>query len=211
MVRRTTRQGPKPARISAGHLLIVLRRYQIPCSIDSLSASGWTARLGDPAKGPSFQRGCFRTRDAAAAWLLEEAERAVERGSQGPARLERVLTLQGRASRRGGDRGRQAGRPRRQPWSTDDRTAQPAGGFNQAPSAGCQPARWLSSREWPSLRSAPVGLRRRASGVTTCRPRGEPAPSSVALRSRDRSAAPIGASRSASVPTTCRRRWGPAL
>lgn len=67
--------GPKPARISAGHLLVVLRRCQIPCSIDSLSASGWTARLGDPAKGPYSQQGRFRTRDAAAAWLLEEAER----------------------------------------------------------------------------------------------------------------------------------------
>ena len=65
----------KPARISAGHLLVALRRHQIPCSIDSLAASGWTARLGDPAKGPYSQQGCFRTRDAAAAWLLEEAER----------------------------------------------------------------------------------------------------------------------------------------
>jgi len=67
--------GARPARISAGHLLVVLRRYQIPCSIDSLSASGWTARLGDPAKGPYSQQGCFRSRDAAAAWLLEEAQR----------------------------------------------------------------------------------------------------------------------------------------
>jgi hypothetical protein len=67
--------GAKPAGISAGHLLVVLRRHQIPCSIDSLSAGGWTARLGDPAKGPYSQQGCFRTRDAAAAWLLEEAER----------------------------------------------------------------------------------------------------------------------------------------
>jgi hypothetical protein len=70
---RTT--NPRPARISAGHLLVVLRRNQIPCSIDSLSASGWTARLGDPAKGPYSQQGCFRSRDAAAAWLLEEARR----------------------------------------------------------------------------------------------------------------------------------------
>jgi hypothetical protein len=67
--------GPKPSRISAGHLLVVLRRYQIPCSIDSLSAGGWTARLGDPTKGPYSQQGCFPTRDAAAAWLLEEAHR----------------------------------------------------------------------------------------------------------------------------------------
>jgi hypothetical protein len=65
----------KPARISAGRLLVVFRRCQIPCSIDSLSASGWTARLGDPANGPYSQQGCFPTRDAAAAWLLEEAER----------------------------------------------------------------------------------------------------------------------------------------
>ena len=70
---RTT--GPKPARINAGHLLLVLRRHQIPCSIDSLSAGGWTARLGEPGKGPYSQQGCFSTRDAAAAWLLAEAER----------------------------------------------------------------------------------------------------------------------------------------
>jgi hypothetical protein len=67
--------GPKPACISAGHLLLALRRNDIPCSIDSLSASGWTARLGDPAKGLYSQQGCFRTRAAAAAWLLEEAQR----------------------------------------------------------------------------------------------------------------------------------------
>ena len=67
--------GPELARISAGRLLVVLRRHQIPCSIDSLSARGWTARLGDPAKGPYSQQGCFRTRDDAAAWLLEEAQR----------------------------------------------------------------------------------------------------------------------------------------
>jgi len=72
--------GPKPARISAGQLLVVLRRYRIPCSIDSLSASGWTARLGDPAKGPYSQHGRFRTRDAAAAWLLDEAQRRVGMG-----------------------------------------------------------------------------------------------------------------------------------
>jgi hypothetical protein len=64
-----------PARISAGHLLVVLRRHQIPCSIDSLSAGGWTARLGDPGNGRYAQQGCFPSRDAAAAWLLEEAER----------------------------------------------------------------------------------------------------------------------------------------
>lgn len=67
--------GSKTARISAGHLLVVLRRHQVPCSLDSFSTSGWTARLGDPAKGPYSQQGYFRTRDAAADWLLEEAQR----------------------------------------------------------------------------------------------------------------------------------------
>ena len=65
----------KSARISAGHLLVVLRRRRVPCSIDSFSDSGWTARLGDPASGPYSQQGCFRTREDAAQWLLEEAER----------------------------------------------------------------------------------------------------------------------------------------
>lgn len=60
---------------SAGHLLLVLRRHQIPCSIDSFSASGWTARLGDPANGAYSQQGNFRSHHAAAQWLLEEAER----------------------------------------------------------------------------------------------------------------------------------------
>jgi len=63
------------ARVRAGPLLVVLRRHQIPCSIDSLSVNGWTARLGDPSKGPYSQQGYFRTLDAAAEWLLEEAER----------------------------------------------------------------------------------------------------------------------------------------
>jgi hypothetical protein len=67
--------GAETARISAGRLLVVLRRHQVPCSIDSFSTSGWTARLGDPAKGPYSQQGYFRTRDDAADWLLEEAER----------------------------------------------------------------------------------------------------------------------------------------
>jgi hypothetical protein len=67
--------GRQTARIRAGPLLVVLRRHQIPCSIDSLSANGWTARLGDPSKGPYSQQGYFRTLDAAAEWLLEEAER----------------------------------------------------------------------------------------------------------------------------------------
>jgi hypothetical protein len=69
------RTGAKSSRIGAGHLLLVLRRNQVPCSIDSFSASGWTARLGDPGKGPYSQRGCFDTRQAAAEWLLAEVER----------------------------------------------------------------------------------------------------------------------------------------
>ena len=67
--------SPTGARISAGHLLVLLRRHRIPCSIDSLTANGWTARLGDPATGPYSQHGYFRTREAAAGWLLDEAER----------------------------------------------------------------------------------------------------------------------------------------
>jgi hypothetical protein len=63
------------ARITAGHLLVVLRRHNIPCSIDSLTANGWTARLGDPANGRYSQQGYFPTMNAAAVWLLEEAER----------------------------------------------------------------------------------------------------------------------------------------
>ena len=63
------------ARISAGPLLMMLRRHRIPCSIDSLSPNGWTARLGDPSNGLYSQQGYFRTLDAAAEWLLEEAER----------------------------------------------------------------------------------------------------------------------------------------
>lgn len=70
-----TTSPPTTAHINAGHLLVVLRRHQIPCSIDSFSADGWTARLGDPAKGPYSQQGYFCSRQAAAAWLLEEAER----------------------------------------------------------------------------------------------------------------------------------------
>jgi len=68
-------RGPQAPRFSAGHLLLVLRRHQIPCSIDSFSDGGWTARLGDPAKGPYSQQGYFGTRQAAAEWLLQEAER----------------------------------------------------------------------------------------------------------------------------------------
>jgi hypothetical protein len=71
--------GSRTARFSAGQLLVVLRRNRIPCSIDSFSAGGWTARLGNPASGAYSQQGGFRTREAAAVWLLEEAERRTSR------------------------------------------------------------------------------------------------------------------------------------
>lgn len=61
-------------RLSAGYLLVVLRRNRIPCSIDSFSANGWTARLGEPGNGPYSQQGYFLSRNAAAEWLLEEAQ-----------------------------------------------------------------------------------------------------------------------------------------
>jgi hypothetical protein len=61
--------------LSAGDILSLLRHHDIPCSIDSFSAQGWTARLGDPARGFYAQQGRFRTLDAAATWLLEEARR----------------------------------------------------------------------------------------------------------------------------------------
>ena len=67
--------GPRPGRVSAGQLLVALRRQEIACSIDSLSPDGWTARLGEPGNGPYAQQGHFPTRAAAAEWLLEEAER----------------------------------------------------------------------------------------------------------------------------------------
>jgi hypothetical protein len=69
--------GGDGVRTSAGQLLIALRRHRIPCSIDSLSADGWTARLGEPGNGLYAQQGRFRTRDDAAAWLLAEVERRV--------------------------------------------------------------------------------------------------------------------------------------
>jgi hypothetical protein len=80
------------ARISAGHLLVVLRRNRIPCSIDSFSAGGWTARLGELGNGPYSQHGCFLSRQAAAEWLLEEVQR---RGAV--ALLQAVMTA-GRSS-----------------------------------------------------------------------------------------------------------------
>lgn len=76
--------APHPARkpvsrttsgLHAGDILTLLRRHDIPCSIDSFSAHGWTARLGHPGKGFYAQQGRFATIDAAAKWLLEEARR----------------------------------------------------------------------------------------------------------------------------------------
>ena len=63
------------SRIGAGQLLLALRRHRINCSIDSMSSGGWTARLGEPGLGLYSQQGHFRTREEAAAWLLDEAER----------------------------------------------------------------------------------------------------------------------------------------
>ena len=60
---------------SAGDILMLLRHHNIPCSIDSFAATGWTAKLGDPAAGFYAQQSRFRTIDAAATWLLEEARR----------------------------------------------------------------------------------------------------------------------------------------
>lgn len=70
--------NPKAHRatsISAGDILTLLRQRDIPCSIDSFSAMGWTAKLGDPEKGFYAQQSRFPTLDAAATWLLEEARR----------------------------------------------------------------------------------------------------------------------------------------
>jgi hypothetical protein len=61
--------------MSAGDVLTLLRNQNIPCSIDSFAAKGWTAKLGDPAKGFYAQQSRFPTIDAAANWLLEEARR----------------------------------------------------------------------------------------------------------------------------------------
>jgi hypothetical protein len=63
------------ASIRAGDILTLLRHHDIPCSIDSFSAQGWTAKLGDPTKGFYAQQARFPTLDAAANWLLEEARR----------------------------------------------------------------------------------------------------------------------------------------
>jgi hypothetical protein len=70
LVIRHTSRGTR-----AGDILTLLRQRDIPCSIDSFSAHGWTARLGDPTKGFYAQQGRFPTLDAAANWLLKEARR----------------------------------------------------------------------------------------------------------------------------------------
>jgi hypothetical protein len=61
--------------MAAGDILTLLRQHNIPCSIDSFAEMGWTAKLGDPAKGFYAQQSRFPTLDAAASWLLEEARR----------------------------------------------------------------------------------------------------------------------------------------
>jgi hypothetical protein len=73
----TTRgtQAHRSAKSSAGDILTLLRHHNIPCSIDSFAAIGWTAKLGDPAHGFYAQQSRFRTIGAAATWLLDEARR----------------------------------------------------------------------------------------------------------------------------------------
>jgi hypothetical protein len=81
--------SPPAVRFTAGHLLVVLRRHRIACSIDSFSANGWTARLGDPSAGLYSQQGHFRSRQDAAQWLLDEAQRrgaVTVTGDRAPAR-----------------------------------------------------------------------------------------------------------------------------
>jgi hypothetical protein len=65
----------KVALPSAGDILTLLRHLNIPCSIDSFSELGWTAKLGSPEVGFYAQQSRFPTLDAAANWLLEEARR----------------------------------------------------------------------------------------------------------------------------------------
>jgi len=72
-IRRIKARGTTSIR--AGDILTLLRHHDIPCSIDSFSAQGWTAKLGDPATGFYAQQGRFPTLDAAANWLLDEARR----------------------------------------------------------------------------------------------------------------------------------------
>jgi len=72
--RRDT-EAPHTRRMTAGDILTWLRHHDIPCSIDSFAATGWTAKLGDPTKGFYAQQSRFSTLEAAANWLLEEATR----------------------------------------------------------------------------------------------------------------------------------------
>jgi hypothetical protein len=73
LVRET--KARSATRLSAGDILTLLRHHDIPCSIDSFAAKGWTVRLGDPGRGFYAQEGRFPTIEAAANWLLEEARR----------------------------------------------------------------------------------------------------------------------------------------
>jgi hypothetical protein len=70
--RNTKAQGARC--MSAGDILTWLRHHNVPCSIDSFAAKGWTAKLGDPTNGFYAQQSGFRTIDAAAHWLIEEHE-----------------------------------------------------------------------------------------------------------------------------------------
>jgi hypothetical protein len=68
-------KAQRATTLSAGDILTLLRQHDIPCSIDSFSEMGWTAKLGGPEKGFYAQQSRFPTLDAAASWLLEEARR----------------------------------------------------------------------------------------------------------------------------------------
>jgi hypothetical protein len=63
------------ASVRASDIFTLLRHHGIGCSVDSFSSVGWTAKLGDPARGFVAEQGRFRTVDDAANWLLEEAKR----------------------------------------------------------------------------------------------------------------------------------------
>jgi hypothetical protein len=82
-------------RLSAGDILTLLRHHDIPCSIDSFAAKGWTVRLGDPARGFYAQQGRFPTIDDAANWLLEEARRQYPDAMPHDERLRRTVKTNG--------------------------------------------------------------------------------------------------------------------
>jgi hypothetical protein len=71
---RSSRRGTAMTA-SAGEILTLLRQHDIPCSIDHFGATGWSAKLGDPARGFYAQQARFPTFEAAARWLLDEARR----------------------------------------------------------------------------------------------------------------------------------------